>query len=319
MATTAGDVLLAYLADQLDELRRHDPGVRANEPESIHQMRVASRRLRSLLGTGRSLFDGGAAEDVRAELRWLSRALGAARDPAVVHGRLKDLLASEPQDMVHGAAAERINEELDATEAAGFEAALAALGSERYTRLLANLKELVAAPALSDKASRPPRRIIRKLVSKDEARLRRAVEALPARHGSAEGGSESRGSGADGSAAGGSGAGGSDARDLGLHDVRKAAKRLRYASEFATPLMGKGRRKRTGKVARSARDIQTILGGHQDSVVARTLLGKLGTHPQISGASGFTFGRLYAREDHLAAAAEAKFTKAWRKFPKPPG
>jgi CHAD domain-containing protein len=309
MATTAGDVLLAYLADQLDELRRHAPDVRANQPEAIHQMRVATRRLRSLLGTGRSLFDGGAADDVRAELRWLSRALGAARDPEVVHGRLRDLLASEPQDMIHGPAAERINEELDASAAAGFEDALAALGSERYTLLLASLKELVAAPPLSAKASRPPRRLVRKLVSKDEARLRRAVEALPAHAGS-------EGSGSEG---GGPQAGGPDARDLGLHDVRKAAKRLRYASEFATPLMGKGHRKRTGKVARSAREIQTILGGHQDSVVARTLLGNLGTHPQISGASGFTFGRLHAREDRLAGAAEAEFLKTWRKFPRPPG
>ena len=204
MATTAGDVLLACLADQLDELRRHDPGVRANQPDSIHQMRVASRRIRSLLATGRSLFDDGAAEDVRAGLRWLSRALGAARDPVVVHGRLTDLLASEPQGLVDGLAAERITEELEADAAAGFEGALAALAGERYTRLLAGLKELAAAPSLSDKAARPPRRMIRKLVAKDEARLRRAVEALPAH--------------------GGSGAGGADARDLGLHDVRKAAK-----------------------------------------------------------------------------------------------
>ena len=81
--------------------------------------------------------------------------------------------------------------------------------------------------------------------------------------------------------------------------------------------MGKGHRKRTRKVARSARGIQTILGGHQDSVVARTLLGKLGADSQISGASGFTFGRLHAREENLAAAAEADFLKAWRKFPTP--
>lgn len=300
MATTAGDVLLAYLAGQLEELRRHDPGVRANQPESIHQMRVTARRLRSLLGTARSLFDGAAADAVRAELRWLSRTLGAARDPEVMHGRIKDLLASEPQDLVHRPAAERIREELEATEAAGLQGALAALGSERYTRLLACLEELVAAPSLSDKASRPPRRILRKLVSKDEARLRRAAGALPAAHA-------------------GSASGSPDARDLALHEVRKAAKRLRYASEFAAPLLGKGRRKRSRKVARAARGIQTVLGEHQDSVVVRTLLRELGVRPQTSGTSGFTLGRLHAREDQLAAAAEAEFLKAWRKFAKLPG
>lgn len=299
MATTAGDVLLAYLAAQLEELRRHDPGVRSNEPESVHQMRVAARRVRSLLGTGRSLFEGGAAEEVRAELRWLSQALGAARDPEVIHARIKDLLASEPRNLVRVPAAERISAQLEEDAAAGFRSVLAALGSERYVRLLAGLEKLVTAPALSAKASRPPRRIIRKLVSKDEARLRRRIQALPVRSGSGESGP--------------------GARDVGLHEVRKAAKRLRYASEFAAPLMGKGRRKRTRKVARSARSLQTILGEHQDSVVARTLLGKLGARPGGGWAAGFTLGRLHAREEHRAAAAEAQFLKAWRKFPGLPG
>lgn len=303
MATTAGDVLLAYLTGQVEELRRHDPGARANEPEAIHQMRVAARRLRSLLGTGRSLFDAGAAEDLRAELRWLSRALGAARDPEVTQTRLRALLSSEPPAPVPGPAAGLISEELEASAAAGFEAALAALGSERYARLLAGLAELITAPPLSAKASRPARRVIRKLVSKDEARLRRRVEALPAQPG-----------------ASGAGAGaGAGVADVALHEVRKAAKRLRYASEFAAPLVGKGRRKQTRKVARSARRVQTLLGDHQDSVVARSLLEKLGSRPQTTGAGGFTLGRLHAREDDLAAVAEADFLKAWRRFPKLPG
>lgn len=62
MATTAGTVLLAYLGEQLGELRRHAPGVRAGEAEPIHQMRVSARRLRSLLATGRTLFVDSAGE-----------------------------------------------------------------------------------------------------------------------------------------------------------------------------------------------------------------------------------------------------------------
>ena len=53
--------------------------------------------------------------------------------------------------------------------------------------------------------------------------------------------------------------------------------------------------------------------------MARTLLGRLAARSQTSGASGFTFGRLHAREDHLAAGAEADFITAWRKFPSPQG
>lgn len=295
MATTAGDVLLDYLSGQLDELRRHGPGVRANQPDSIHEMRVAARRLRSLLATGRTLFGDGAAEDVRTELRWFSGVLGAARDPGVVHARIKELLASEPEGLVFGPAAERIDQELEALAAAGFEGALAALDTDRYAQLLARLAELFAAPPFSEQASRRPGRTIPKLVSKDEARLRRAVEALPPHDD------------------------GSGARDLGLHEVRKAAKRLRYASEFAAALGGKSGGKRTKRMAKSARGIQTILGGHQDSVVARALLGELGGHSLRSVENGFTFGRLHAREEYLAAGSEADFIRAWRKFPKPRG
>ena len=186
MATTAGDVLLAYLADSSMSCGGTSPASGRNQPESIHQMRVAARRLRSLLATGRSLFDDGAAEDVRGELRWLSRALGAARDPAVVHDRLGSCSRRSPRAWPTGRPPNGSARNSMPRPRPGFEGALAALGSERYTLLLASLKELVAAPPLSAKASRPPRRIVRKLVSKDEARLRRAVEALPA-HGGCRG------------------------------------------------------------------------------------------------------------------------------------
>ena len=82
-------------------------------------MRVAARRLRSLLASGRKLFGTGEAEDLRSELRWLSGALGAARDARVVQARLRELLAAEPPELTDGRPARRIDEELDAAAAAG--------------------------------------------------------------------------------------------------------------------------------------------------------------------------------------------------------
>jgi len=292
MATTAGDALLAYLAEQFAELRLQAPGVRKNQAEPIHKMRVAARRLRSLLASGRKLFENGAAEDLRSELRWLSGTLGPARDPRVVQSRLRELLAAEPDELVLGPAPARIDEELDAAADAGFKGAVAALDSKRYTQLLANFESWLNAGNLSEKASRPPRKTIRKLVARDERRLRRAAEGLPAE--------EDR-----------------PARDEGLHEVRKAAKRLRYSAELAASLGGGGGARKVRRTAKAARKIQTSLGQHQDSVVARTLLSELGARSLRSGENGFTYGRLHAKEEQLASDAEADFLRVWRKFATP--
>jgi CHAD domain-containing protein len=304
MATTTGDVLKDYLGQQLGELRRHSPGALAGQPEAIHQMRVAARRLRSLLATGRSLLTAGASDGIRTELQWISGVLGAARDPTVVEDRLRELLAEEPPELVVGPAAERINESLDASAAAGMKEVIVALEGERYALLLERLSEFVADAPWTAKASRPPDKTVRKLVAKDEARLRRAVDGLAPREGGGTDGSPGPGPGAE-------------SRDDGLHEIRKSAKRLRYAAEFAATVARKKDAKRLAKTAAASRRIQTALGLHQDSVVAQTLLSELGRNAAGNGEAGFTFGRLHAREGQLAARAEADFAKAWKKFPAP--
>ena len=324
MATTAGEALLAYLREQLSELRHRAPGVLAGQPEDVHQMRVAARRLRSLLATGRRLFDDGVVEPLRDELRWLSGLLGAARDPVVVHERLAALLAQEPEALRFGPAAARIDEELDALAAAGFQSAIEALGSERYNLLLAALEQFLAHAPLSPAAARDPGTGIAKLVAKDERRLRRAAAGL-APH-SDDGKDDGKDDGEDGGSDDGK-----NARDAGLHEVRKAAKRLRYSAELAASLPnepGGGRagkkfgkkaakkhRQRAKQSAKSARGIQQLLGLHQDSVVARARLAELGGRALRSGENGFSYGRLHAKEEALAAAAERAFLKLWKKFP----
>lgn len=55
--STAGEVLLAHLREQVAELVRRDPDVRRDEDDAVHKMRVATRRLRSALSTFRPLLD----------------------------------------------------------------------------------------------------------------------------------------------------------------------------------------------------------------------------------------------------------------------
>jgi CHAD domain-containing protein len=69
-----------------------------------------------------------------------------------------------------------------------------------------------------------------------------------------------------------------------LHQARKAEKRLRYAAELAEPTDG-----RMKSVARDAKDLQTLLGEHQDAVVAANFLSTISAAPdRENGAGGFT-------------------------------
>jgi CHAD domain-containing protein len=78
-------------------------------------------------------------------------------------------------------------------------------------------------------------------------------------------------------------------RDVGrggtLHDVRKAAKRARYAAEAVD----------NKKTARHMKKLTKKLGAHQDSVVARQELRALGIQSHLDGDNGFTYGVLYGR------------------------
>ncbi|MGH8893022.1 MAG: CHAD domain-containing protein, partial [Actinomycetes bacterium] len=81
----AGDVVVDYLRQQVGELLRHEPQVRADDAEAVHDMRVATRRMRTTLAVFRPLFDRARTDPVRDELSWLADALGAVRDLDVLH------------------------------------------------------------------------------------------------------------------------------------------------------------------------------------------------------------------------------------------
>ena len=73
--------------------------------------------------------------------------------------------------------------------------------------------------------------------------------------------------------------------------------------------------KNAGRLADAAHGVQKILGDHQDSVVTRQLLRRLGAEAFVQGENGFSNGRLHALEQSLALDAEARFHRQWKKFP----
>jgi CHAD domain-containing protein len=99
-------------------------------------------------------------------------------------------------------------------------------------------------------------------------------------------------------------------RDTELHEARKAAKRLRYATEAAEPVLGEP----ATRLIERTRDVQELLGDHQDGAVARPLLRELAVQAHLDGGNGFTFGLLHERESaHLPDAA---LGRAWPKLAK---
>ncbi|MET1087748.1 MAG: CHAD domain-containing protein, partial [Arthrobacter sp.] len=225
-------------------------------------------------------------KNLREELKWLAGVLGEARDAEVMHARLKEMVAEEPGELVMGPVARRVDLELGGAYQKAHDKALNALDGKRYLRLLDSLDSLVTAPHLSALASKPALKVIPGMVKRDVKRLRTAVKEAK-RHPA--------------------GAGDHPA----LHEARKDGKRLRYAAEAAGPVNPK----RAGRLADAAHGIQKILGDHQDSIVTRQLLRRLGAEAFTLGENGFSYGRLHALEQAVALEAEAEFHRQWKKFP----
>jgi CHAD domain-containing protein len=281
---TAADVVQARLADQVQELHALDPLVRHDVPDSVHRMRVATRRLRSALATFRPLLDRDVTDPLREELKWLAGALGEVRDTEVMHERLTALVAAEPAEAVRGGADSRVERELVHRYEAARVEAMRAMRSPRYHDLLRRLDALVAAPPWSEIASE-------RAAAALPARVRRDWKRLERRMGSAAAATEPT------------------ERAARLHEVRKAAKRLRYAAETAVPVHGKHAR----RLVKRAKRLQTVLGDHHDAVVTQAWLRDLADAATAEGEDAFTFGVLHAREEVLVDTAEARLAKAWKK------
>lgn len=287
----AGVVLLAYLHRQAEALKAVDPGVRLDAPDAVHQLRVSARRMRSVLATFRPFVDSAAANRLREELKWLAGTVGQARDVEVMRERLMALVSAEPPDLLVGPVARRIEEEADFRYRQAHDVGLAALGSERYLGILGSLDDFLADPPLTDMGRKKAAKAVARRIEKDIDRLRDAVRAA-----------EDTEDALDDEAA----------LDAALHEVRKSAKRLRYAAEAAVPVLGK----RAKKLAKSATRIQETLGILQDSVVSRAHLTDLAVQAHADGDSTFSFGRLHALEQQRAADARAQFTRDWADFTK---
>ncbi|MET9467042.1 CYTH and CHAD domain-containing protein [Streptomyces sp. NPDC006544] len=264
---TAGACVLGYLREQRDTLIAQDPAVRRGLPDSVHQMRVATRRLRSAFKTYRRLLDPAVTGPVGEELRWLAAELGVDRDQEVLLERIQTRLGELPVTLQLGPVRGRLKTWNTARRT----------GSRRTV-----LAALLADPPLRKAAGRSARTALPAAVIHDCERLAGRIEgALAIDPG--------------------------QARDLALHEARKAAKRARYAADAAAPALGKPAR----RLAKKVKAVQSLLGDHQDSVVARAALRALAVQAAGAGESAFTWGVLFAREEALSDRRERELPEMW--------
>src|SRR5581483_4432831 len=152
------DVVRAAIANGAARLIRHDPGVRlGDDPEDVHQARVATRRLRSDL-----------------------RTFGRLRDADVLDERLRRHATQLPSDDAKGVAAllRRLSLGRDEHRAE----MLADLDGDRYLRLLDALVDAPAAPRLLPEADAPAKEAAPELVRRPWSHLEKAVDALADDH-----------------------------------------------------------------------------------------------------------------------------------------
>jgi CHAD domain-containing protein len=270
----AGDVVRHALASSVASLFQHDAGTRlGDDPEDLHQARVAVRRLRSDLRTFSSLLETEWRDSLRGELRWLGAELGSVRDADVLVNRLQTQAGNLPREDL--AAASELIDLARAQGALAQKHLLEALDSERYLDLLERLVQAANAPALLPEAENRAVGMVPNLVARPWRRLRRAVLALPV-----------------------------DPADEELHRVRILAKRCRYAAEAVSPVIGK----RAARFARAAAAMQGVLGDHHDSVRAQAWL----REPDKPAELLLAAGELLAMERDAATALAIGWWKDWR-------
>ncbi|WP_228892424.1 CHAD domain-containing protein [Pseudoduganella aquatica] len=257
-------------------------GVQARDAESLHQMRVALRRLRALLKMFEPLVT--APQNIQKGLDWLAAALGPVRD--------WDVLAGTTLKRVRGADTSALSETALAKAAKLHRAMLRTLDSPRFKKLMLRLNSWMQEKQWRNDVTEAGRVAMKKqaarsaipLLKKAEKRLRKRIALLEPREAPA------------------------------VHRVRIAAKKARYGAEFFRDLLD---REKAANYIHKLSALQDRLGMLNDMTVAARLLAELQyENSQLAQAAAFSLGYLSAEaeagleqlEKPLKAVAKLRMT-----------
>ena len=275
----AGRVIFAQ---QIRRMLSHEAGSRTGDDiESVHQMRVAIRRMRSLFNLISAHYRPKTVAKFELGLRQTARALGAIRDLDVLILDLQDYQRTlPPQDQEALALVVSI---LDERRSASRVRLIQLLDSKRYARFIRGFQRFAKRPALGVrrlKRSEAPhqlRHVLPLLLHERMARVKAYDTVLPA----------------------------SD--DAILHALRVEYKQLRYALEFFQPILGRS----AGHFLKQVKEMQEILGRINDIAVFSEYVGRLDRLPPAQSA--VLEGYVSARNNELVVLRE-RFYDAWARF-----
>jgi triphosphatase len=287
-------------ADRVDEMacrtlnlhfRRmlwHEPGTRLGlNPDALHDMRVATRRMRAALRVFAGSVPPSVASRLQADLHWIAAALGRMRDLDVYRQGLSEDMQRLPESSRQ--LMSRYLNTLEAEATRGRSALLRVLRSQRFARFAVDTAALLETGFRRRSGNRDAR-LSAAACAREQIRtvLKKALKA---------------GRKLD-----------PQSPDEALHRFRIKCKRLRYTCEFFAAVCGK----EAARFARRVAELQDILGAHHDAVVARRMIEQfMASHPsgtRLSGTLCFAMGQLAAwKQDQIRNERQA-FFKAWREF-----
>ena len=272
--STIGEVARATFARSVEQFVRFDAKLRLHaDEESIHQARVAVRRLRSDLRTFCSILDETWATGLGERIGWLQDGLSAARDGDVLIASLQR--HGEPLPDADRHCIDDVLEPFRAARDRAYENVRTMLRDSRYVALLQELVDAAKRPPFTASAEDVACDTIPAIMRSTWKTLRKRVRAR-----------------------------GRPPADRDLHAIRIAAKRMRYAAEAVAPVIGSAARRFAARVER----VQTILGEHHDAVVARDRLRSLTDDRERA----FLAGELAALENEASRVARREWRAAWR-------
>jgi len=275
---SAGAAVVAALGRQRDLLITADRGLRERTESAPRDARSAAGRLRAGLTVYEPLFEGTNAPGLRSRLHSVGSALDAAHDLEVAERRLLAQLSDEPEAYA-GPARARLRDAFGRRSAAARTEIDVLIDSKDYLQLLRDLDDFVDKPPLSRRGHGASAVELPALIGDAWIGLRELADVALADPGNIP----------------------------AVHQVRKAAKTMRYATEAAVGPLGSD----AVVFASALEEIQETLGEFTDAGIAAAFLAEFALEDDTDGVSGFTFGRLHAFEQAMTHGAFDEFSDAW--------
>ncbi|MES1185034.1 MAG: CHAD domain-containing protein [Myxococcales bacterium] len=270
-----GDAFRLIALACLRHLTLNEAALAAGDTEGVHQMRVATRRLRAAISLFRRLFAERESEPVKAGLRWLTEQLGPLRDYDVL---IEESLQSSAVSVSNEAAFAKLTEALRQRRSQKLAHAQSAIASERYRELVSNTTRWVlGGPWTTDPDPRLQRRRRQRLLPRAKKELQRRTKRAQKRLRAL-----------------------ADLPPEQRHELRIEIKKLHYGVQFFAGLFPNHERRRE-KFLRHLQRLQDRLGELNDARVHQALAQELldapaPNDPALDGDEALALGLLQNHE-----------------------